>query len=259
MNKLAFLVSILILAILSANAQSVLSPGEKCQISLSFGNTQFKEYLINGLRNTGINPGLGFNYNISKKTLNHEFGLNINAAALWNRYKWVSLCVQSILHYRLLACINDKFQLGGNVYYSNLFHENGNFDSQHNYWITKINSGFSACYKLPVNTRWTLYVPFSLFLFGFLSRPAPDRNLILNEPDLHLKDVLKRMNSNFQFVTIGNKCFESETGLFFRTHFHSGRPATFGYRIHYQQTSTSLKTQLLNHQLSFQYSIGKMK
>jgi len=100
-------------------------------------------------------------------------------------------------------------------------------------------------------------IPLNIPLVGFMSRPNADRSLILNEPDLKLSDILNRINNNFKFVTIGSNYFDIETGLFFRTHLHNNKPVTIGYRVRYEQTATSLKTQLFTNQLCIQYPLSK--
>jgi hypothetical protein len=257
MNKLLYLILVLFLTVKITAGQSLFAPGEGLQFTFTTGETQYKEYLFNGLNNNGIDLSFGLNYNLQKKSLNHEFGLNINAAYLWNRYGWPNWYSQPNLHYRLLANTGKRFQLGGCIGYSSLFYYNENFDSHHNYWITNLNLGFSACYNLPLNSKWTIIIPFNLPFVGFLSRPNADRKLILNEPDLKLSDILNRINSNFQFVTIGRKYFEIETGLFFRTHLKNNKPVTVGYRVRYEQSSTSLKTQLFTNQICIQYPLMK--
>jgi hypothetical protein len=258
MNKPLLLFLVLFLTVKITVGQSLFTPGEGLQFTFSAGETQYKEYLFNGLRNDGVDLSLGLNYGIQKNALNHEFGWNIDAAALWNRYGWISEYIQlSNLHYRLLADAGKRFQLGGNVSYSSSFYRNENFDSQHNYWVTTLNMGISACYSLPINSTWTMMIPLNIPFAGFLSRPATNRNLILNEPDLKLSDILRRVNSNFKFVTIGKKYFDIETGLFFHTRLHNNKPVTIGYRVRYEQTATSLKTQLFTNQLCIQYPLSK--
>jgi hypothetical protein len=65
------------------------------------------------------------------------------------------------------------------------------------------------------------------------------------------------MHSDFQFVASGYKYFEIETGLFFGVKLPSSRNITFGYKILYEQTTLSLKSQLLTNQISVQYSFKK--
>lgn len=255
--KIKFLLCILLLAVKTVNGQSLLVPGDGLQISFSTGNAQYKDNLINGLRNNGLSFSLSADYSINKNLLNHEIGLNVDFATLWNRYGWNSWCLQPDIHYRLLTTVNKHLQLGGNVSYSSLYYQNDYFDSHHNYWCTNFNLGFSVCYQTPVNSKWTLYIPINLPLIGFLSRPAANRNLILYEPDLKFYDVLKRMNSNFQFVAIGYKYFEIETGLFFGIRLHSNRQINIGYKVHYEQTDVSLKSQMLTNQICVQYSFSK--
>jgi hypothetical protein len=258
MNKSLFLFIILFSIINSSVGQSLFAPDKGLQLSLSAGHAQYKEQLFNGLRNDGLELSLGLNYGIQQHSLNHEFGWNINAAALWNRYGWSSEYIQlSNLHYRLLTEAGKGFQLGGNVSYSSSFYRNENFDSQHNYWVTTLNLGFSACYRIPINSKLTVMIPVNIPLLGFLSRPATNRNLILNEPDLRIGDILKRINSNFKLVTIGRNYFDIETGLFFNTRLRNSRQVTIGYRVRYEQTATSLKTQLFTNQLCIQYPLSK--
>jgi len=258
MNKSLFLCLILFLTIKITVGQSLFAPDKGLQLTFSAGHAQYKEQLFNGLRNDGVDLSLGLNYGIQKNALNHEFGWNIDAAALWNRYGWSNEYFQlSNLHYRLLANAGKGLQLGGNVSYSSSFYRNENFDSQHNYWVTTLNLGFSACCSMPVNSKWTMMIPLNIPLVGYLSRPDADRRLILNEPDLKLSDILTRVNSNFKFVTIGSNYFDIETGLFFRTMLHNNKPVTIGYRVRYEQTATSLKTQLFTNQLCIQYPLSK--
>ncbi|HNZ71805.1 MAG TPA: hypothetical protein PKJ43_04240 [Prolixibacteraceae bacterium] len=258
MNKPIFFLLILVSLIKVSSGQSLFTPGKRLEITLSAGHAQYKEQLFNGLRNDGVDLSLGLNYGIQKNAMHHEFGWNIDAAGLWNRYGWSSMYLQiSNLHYRLLADVGKGLQLGGNVGYSSSFYRNENFDSQHNYWITTLNLGLSTCYSLPINSKWTMMIPVNIPLVGFLSRPAENRNLILNEPDLKIGDILKRINSNFKFVTIGSNYFDIETGLFFRTQLRNEKQVTFGYRVRYEQTATSLKTQLFTNQLCIQYPLSK--
>ena len=102
-----------------------------------------------------------------------------------------------------------------------------------------------------------MFIPINLPLVGFLSRPPADRHLILNEPDIKFSDVLKQIHSDFQLVTIGYKYVEIETGIFFGVKLPSSRQLTFGYKILYEQTTLSLKSQLLTNQISVQYSFKK--
>jgi len=257
MNKPLLLFLVLFLTVKITVGQSLFTPGEGLQFTFSAGETQYKEYVFNGLNNNGIDISFGLNYNLQKNSLNHEFGLNIEAAYLWNRYGWPNWYPQLNLHYKLLAPFGDRLQLGGCIGYSSLFYYNENFDSQHNYWVTTLNLGFSACYSLPINSKWTMMIPLNIPLVGFLSRPAADRRLILNEPDLKLTDILKRINSNFQFVSLGKKYFDIETGLFFRTRLQNNKPVTIGYRVRFEQTATSLKTQLFTNQICIQYPLSK--
>ena len=257
MNKTKFLFIIFILVSLITNGQSLIVPGEGFQTSLSTGNIQYKDYLYNGLRNSGLNLSLGFLYSLNKNLINHEAGFNFDAAILWNRYGWENSCHQSNVHYRLLANVKERIQLGGNIGYSNFYYENEYFDSHHTYWLTTINLGLSACYWLPVNSKWTIVLPMNIALMGFLSRPDADHYLILNEPDLKFSDNLKRTNSNFQFTTLGKNYLDIETGIFLHTRLASNRQISIGYKVHYEQTATSLKSQLLTHQLIVQYPLNK--
>jgi hypothetical protein len=104
-----------------------------------------------------------------------------------------------------------------------------------------------------------MFIPINLPLAGFLSRPPAVRYLILNEPDIKVSDVLKQIHSDFQFVAIGYKYFEIETGVFFGVTLPSNRSITFGYKILYEQTTLSLKSQLLTNQISVQYSFKKLQ
>jgi len=251
---------LLLLNLETVNAQSLLAPAEGLQISFATGNAQYKDYLANGLRNNGFNLSFGVHYAVKKQSLNHEIGLNIDFAPLWNRY-WGGMdnhLLQTNIHYRLLANLNDKIQLGGMVNYSTLFHRNEYWDSHHQYWRTKFNLGFSACYQMPINQKWKMFIPIHLPLIGVMSRPPADRHLVLNEPDIKFSDILKQIHSDFQFVAIGYKYFEIETGIFFGVKLPSNRQITFGYKILYEQTTLSLKSQLLTNQISVQYSFKKL-
>ncbi|MCL2435365.1 MAG: hypothetical protein FWD09_04405 [Lentimicrobiaceae bacterium] len=259
-HKIKFLLCILLLAIKTISGQSLLPPGDGIQISFSTGNAQYKDKLLNGLRNNGLNLSFGVHYSINKHSLNHEVGLTIDLAPLWNRYGWGGVdnhYLQPNIYYRLLTNVKEKIQLGGIVNYATMFYRNEFLDSHHNYWRTKINLGFSVCYPIPIHEKWTLFIPLNLPVIGVISRPAEDRSLVLNEPDLKLYDILKRMHSNFQFVAIGYKYFEIETGIFFGVKLTSNRQLTFGYKILYEQTTTSLKSQLLTNQISVKYSFKK--
>ena len=261
-HKIKFLFCILLLTIETVNGQSLLAPaGEGFQVSFATGNVQYKDYLQNGLRNNGVNLSLGVHYAADKQSLNHQAGLNIDFAVLWSRY-WGGLdntYLQPNIYYRLLTTVNEKIQLGGTVNYSPLFYRNEYWDSHHQYWRTNINAGFSACFQMPVNPKWKMFVPINLPLVGFVSRPPADRSLILNEPDLTLGDILKPMHSDFQFVAIGYKYFEIETGIFFGIKLPSNRNITCGYKILYEQTALSLKSQLFTNQISVQYYFKKSK
>ncbi len=258
MHKPLFLLIVFLSIIKISSGQSLFAPGKGLELTFSAGHVQYKEQLFNGLRNDGVDLSLGLNYGFQKNALHHELGWNIDAAALWNRYGWSSEYIQlSNLHYRLLADAGKGLQLGGNVSYSSSFYRNENFDSQHNYWVTTLNLSISACYNIPINSKWTMMIPVNIPLVGFLSRPATDRNLILNEPDLKIGDILKRINSNFKFVTIGNQYFDIETGLFLRSKLRNNKQITLGYRVRYEQTATSLKTQLVTNQLCIQYPLTK--
>ena len=260
-QKLKSLFFLLLLIITTANGQSLLAPAtDGLQISFSTGNAQYKDYLLNGLRNNGLNLSFGVHYSVNKNSLNHETGLNIDFASLWNRYGWGGFdnhYLQPTIYYRLLVNVNEKIQLGGNFNYSTMFYKNEFWDSHHNYWRTNFDLGFSACFNLPINEKWKMFIPINLPLVGVVSRPSADRHLILNEPDLKVSDIIKRMHSNFQFVAIGYKYFEIETGIFFGVKLPSNRQLTFGYKLLYEQTSLSLKSQLLTNQISVQYSFKK--
>ena len=260
--KLKFLFYVFLLTIITLNGQSLLAPGEGVRISFATGSIQYKDYLLNGLRNSGINFSIGVDYAITKHSLNHEVGISVELAPLWNRYGWDSYCIQPIIpnvHYRLLADVKGIIQLGGNFNYFSMFYMNENWDSMHNYWRTYFNVGFSACYHYNINSKWTLLVPLNLPVMGFLSRPDADRNLIINEPDIKMSDIIKRIHTHFQFIAIGYKYFEIETGVFFRVKLKSNRQLTFGYKLLYEQTTLSLKSQLLTNQLSIQYSFKKQQ
>ena len=258
-QKIKFLFCILLLTIETVNGQSLLAPREGLQVSFSTGNAQYKDYLQNGLRNNGFNLSLGVHYAVVKQSLNHQAGLNIDFAVLWTRY-WGGLYnayLQPNIYYRLLTTVNEKIQLGGIVNYSPLFYRNEYWDSHHQYWRTNMNLGFSACFQTPINPKWKIFIPINLPLVGFLSRPPSDRHLILNEPDIKFSDVFKQIHSDFQFVAIGYKYFEIETGILFGVKLPSNRNITFGYKILYEQTTLSLKSQLLTNQISVQYSFKK--
>jgi hypothetical protein len=184
-------------------------------------------------------------------------GLNIDFALLWNRYGWGGIdnaYLQPNIHYRLLTSVNEKIQLGGVLNYSPMLYRNEYWDSHHNYWRTKINLGLSSCFQMPINSDWNIFVPVNLPLFGFISRPESERYLVLNESDLEFWDVIKRMHSDFQFVAIGYKFFEIEPGIFFEYMLPSGRTTTYGYKLFFEQTTVSLQSQLLTHQITAQYS-----
>jgi hypothetical protein len=264
MHKIKFLFLILLLTIKTVDGQSLLAPGDGLQISFSTGNAQYKDYVANGLRNNGFNLSLGVHYAISHHLLNHEVGLNIDFAPLWTRY-WGGVdnhLLQTNIYYRLLANVKDKIQLGGIINYSTLFYKNEYWNSHHNYWRTKINMGFSACYPLKINDKWMLFIPVNLPLVGFVSRPTAERTYVLNDPDARIDyaGLLKQMHSHFTFVAIGYKYFEIETGVFFGVKLPSTRQLKFGYKMLYEQTTIpdSRKSQLLTHQLSVQYSFKKL-
>ena len=117
-QKLKFLFFLLLLTIKTVNGQSLLAPAtDGLQISFSTGNAQYKDNLANGLRNNGLNLSMGVHYAVNQPLLNHEVGLNIDFAPLWNRY-WGGIdnhILQTNIHYRLLANVNDKIQMGGIV------------------------------------------------------------------------------------------------------------------------------------------------
>lgn len=255
MNKIIALCIFLIFLIRPSFCQSLLIPDKGFQASVSIGNTQFKEYLFNGLRNDGINYSFQVDYNIVSNKFTHNIGFNLSHALLWNRYNWFNWFINPSLHYRFLIDVNSRFKLGGNLRYSNLFYSNENYDSQHLYWITPADISASAMYIIPLKKGAKLIFPVNIPLLGFLSRPAADRNLILNEPDLKVSDILKRLNSDFSFFNIGNKLFEIETGVYFQTI----NNLTLGYRLHYQQTALSKKTQLLTNQFVVQVPLSKQK
>lgn len=255
MNKIIVLCIFFVFLLKPAICQSLLIPDKGFQASVSLGNTQYKEYLFNGLRNDGINYSLQVDYNIVNNKITHNFGFNLTHAFLWNRYGWPNWFINPSLHYRFLIDINSRFKFGGNIRYSNLFYSNENYDSQHLYWITPADISASAVYYIPLKNGAKLIIPVNIPLFGFLSRPPADRNLILNEPDLKVSDILKRLNSDFNFYTIGNKLFEIETGVYFQTI----NNLTFGYRLHYQQTALSKNTQLFTNQFVFQFPMSKLK
>jgi hypothetical protein len=259
MPKIKLLLFIFLLSLKTVTAQSLLVPVDGLQISFATGSWQYKDYLLNGLRNNGFNLSFGVDYGFHQRSLNHEIGFHFDAAALWNRYKWDTYCFQPAFHYRLLANVKDVIQLGGNVNYACLNYRDENLDSHHNYWRTCISLGFSACYHYNINEKWTLFVPLNLPLVGLLSRPPADRHLILNEPDIKLSDVLKRMHSDFQYVIIGDRYFEIETGISFGVTFQQGNKLIFGYKLLYEQTSISLKSQLFTNEISLQYAFKKNK
>src|SRR5574344_2391462 len=113
MHKPLFLLIVFLSIIKISSGQSLLAPVKGLEFPFSAGHAQYKEQLFNGLRNDGVDLSLGLNYGIQKNALNHEFGWNIDAAALWNRYGWSSEYIQlSNLHYRLLADAGKGLQLG---------------------------------------------------------------------------------------------------------------------------------------------------
>ncbi len=254
MRRISYIFLFILLPYKPLTGQPVYIDGNGFQTSFSIGHSQFKEYLFNGLRNSGVDVELGLNYNLRKKSLHHTIGLNIEASALWNRYGWISWYARPSLYYRLITPVNKNMQLGGNIKYSSLFYENENLDSQHNYWITSLTAGFSLIYSQPLNTKWILQIPTNFALFGFISRPAENRNLILNEPDLKFSDVLHRINSNYKFATLGRKMVQFETGLLLHA---VGKRMSFGYLCSYEQTQTSQKTQLFINRLAIQIPLSK--
>jgi hypothetical protein len=258
-QKIKFLFILLLLTTKTVNGQSLLAPSNGIQLSFATGNAQYKDYLQNGLRNNGFNLSLGVHYAVDKHSLNHQGGLNIDFAMLWTRY-WGGLdnaYLQPNIYYRLLTTVNEKIQLGGIINYSPLFYRNEFWDSHHQYWRTNINLGFSGCYQISISEKWKMFIPINLPLVGFVSRPPADRHLILNEPDIKIGDVLKQMHNDFQIVAIGYKYFQIETGVFFGVMLPSNRNITFGYKLLYEQTTVSSKSQLLANQISVQYSFKK--
>lgn len=256
MSRISYLFLFILLLYKPLTGQPVYISGNGFQTSFSLGHSQFKEYLFNGLRNSGVNLEIGVNYNLRKKSLDHTFGLNIEASALWNRYGWISWYARPSLYYRLITPVSENLQIGGHLKYSSLFYENENLDSQHNYWITSLTTGFSIIFTQPLNTKWILQIPANLALFGFISRPAENRNLILNEPDLKFSDVLRRINSGYKFTMVSHKMIQFETGLLLRT---AGKRMSFGYLCSYEQTQTSAKTQLFINRLVMQVPLSKSK
>jgi hypothetical protein len=257
MNKAKFLILFFLIVSKIVNSQSLIVPAEGFQTSFTTGNIQIKEDLYNALKNSGLNVSLGLNYSFNSGSYNHEAGLNVDAAVLWNRYGWDNYCFKPSLHYRILKSVGDRIQIGGNLGYSSLYYLNEYFDSHHTYWFTTLNCGISGCYTMPLNSKWSIVLPINLPLIGFVSRPNANRNLILNEPDLLFSDILKRINSNYQFVIMGRKYFEIETGVFLRTRLLSKRLLSVGYKLEYEQTATSLRSQLLTHQFTICYPITK--
>lgn len=259
LHTIILLCSLFFLFKKNVHSQTLFIPDAGVQVSLHVGNAQYKDLLFNGLRNNGITMFLDVGYAIKAKKLHHEVKVGAGVAKMWNRYGWDSNALQYGVQYRLLTPVSEGFQLGGNVGYGSSFYKNENVDSHHSYWRTNFTLGLSACYQIPLNYQWTLFVPLNVPLIGGMSRPDADRALTLNEPNLQVSDVLKRAHSKFQFVALGYRFFNIELGFSFQVKLNANNRLAIGYQIQYEFTNLSRTSHWLAHLVGIQYSFKKTK
>lgn len=232
--------------------------GEKgFSAGVGFGHVQFKDRLINNLRYEGAVLSCAFGYAFGNE-LRHEVQLNLSTDLLHNRYSmepWTA-------HFAIKYSLHDYFAeqgllLGGFFNFSNFFYNNDYFDSQHNYWASHIDLGLSLVKAFRASDNVAISVPFYLPLVGFKSRPASDRNLILNEADTKPSEVLSRINSNYKFGLVGNGFFYFGTGIDVVLRFCSSKRFTAGYHIYFEQDKlgASPEYQYITHSLNFKYAL----
>jgi hypothetical protein len=241
-----------------AQAQDSLFPGGGFHVGLAQGVLQFKETLINDLRNMGPVTRLSVGFNFKARSFYHDVSLRFQAAGLKDRYGHRSVIIQPELNYLVLKpAKNETWFYGLGAAYSSLLYENENFDGQHNYWITRLSCNLALVWKKHLRERLWCYVPVSLPLFGGLSRPPEDRSFVLNEPDDKASKVINRLNSNYAFFVWGKQLLAVNTGAGIIYRLKNGRQFTAGWNLVFERTNLSGKTILLAQTLDLHFFFRK--
>ena len=235
-------------------------PGNGLFLTLSGGHSQYKESLINNLRNDGLGTSLGLSYGFQKNSLYHDIALSFNLGILKNRYQMVNYYINVLpsFSYRLMKELKiNQLHAGCFVNYSSLQYVNENYDAQHNYWISHCDLGFTYLFKHQINPKLSLSIPISFPLIGVLSRPQANRQFVLNDPDLKIWDVIKRINNFNRFYIVGSDFFFIRTGMFLNFKLNNIRTFIIGYDFDFEQSRTSAKTQLVKNIISVKYQLTK--
>jgi hypothetical protein len=249
------IIILLVFSFIETSAQSTFPLNKGFSLGLTLAYSQYKERLINNLRNCGIEPTLSINYNFPGD-INHSLGLDIGFAYLENRYSMSSYIIQYQIKYQITKYIESaRLYLGGAFRFSNMFYQADYYDAQHNYWVSHIDCGFSANKNFKINEDLSLSLPLYIPLIGLKSRPADNRQFVLNEPDMQLGEIIKRMNSNYKFAVVGDNLFSINLGVDLKIKLCEDRNLLLGYKLYYDQdkAESSPKYQYLSHGLSITY------
>jgi hypothetical protein len=251
-----FLLTCLLLCL---NINSVISQNKELVnnrtfATISTGHFQYKDNLMNGLRNQGLGILLALDHNRKKNSFVQNYRARLNYASLVNRYDMSSFLAGVNLNYKLMKK-TQNFLYGMDLDYSTMLYENEYFDAHHNYWSSRISAGFISVLKRDLSEKASVTFKLSIPLFGWISRPETEREFVLNEPDLNKTDIIERMNSGYQFALEGEDFIYIDTGIGFFYKLNNGRRISIAYNLYYEQTKISSKTQLISNMISIGYQL----
>lgn len=237
-------------------SQTFIDGQKGVSIDISAGNLQYRDLQMTGLRNSGLCIGLGARRNFVTPKLFHDIGGVLWVAALKDRYDIGSSLVGMRLGYSAFRKAR-RFLVGGRAEYGTMLYENENFDSQHNYWVSTVMIGPHVVAQREVNGNLLFSAFLSVPVFGMISRPAQDRSLTLNEPDLNKWDVVKRTNSHYRpaYPAADFICFSA--GVYVHSKLRNGLRFAIGYNLRYEQTKLSSVTQLLGNSINLQLNLSR--
>jgi len=255
-KKKIFVVLILFFVMQNSFGQCLIPSNKGSFFTISTGYFQYKEPLLDNLRNGGFGISLGYNHRYSKEDLYHDIEIGMKYGFLNNRYDMNSNVIGINSHYILMKKSNNFF-FGGYLGYSSLLYENAYFDSQHNYWVSHMDLGVSFSYLHELVENMDISKSLSMLLGGLVSRPAENRKFVLNEPDLKIFDIVERINSDYQSSLLFKNFFKFKAGINFHIILKNGKQLAVGYNILYDQTNISSKSQFLSNSISINYQLSK--
>lgn len=131
------------------------------------------------LRWTGVGPGLRLGLDVDARTLVHDAGVTVGAAALWNRFDDMGILFSQGLHYALLARVRRQHPVGvlaGVIYrYESLDGYYADWDDSFLYWFSTHTLAPAVAFEVAPSSVTRFWARIEIPVVGLLSRPPEER------------------------------------------------------------------------------------